>query len=106
MGYTLEGDEVARAILADGTPNAVEFMPRGYFLMVYGREVIRYDLDGYRYGVVMGEEDVGIGFEDMDLTVDEDGRIWAITDQGIPDCRIPDWGFQTASGHLRESAMC
>ena len=82
VGYTLDGEEVARAVLEDGTPNAVEMAPRGYLLMAYGREVIRYDLDGFRYGVVLDEEDLGIGFEDMDLTYDEEGRLWVVTDRG------------------------
>jgi hypothetical protein len=83
VGYTLDGEEVVRTELKDGTPNAMEASPRGnYLMLVYGREVIRYDADGFRFGVIMGEEDLGIGFEDMDLTLDEDGRIWAITDQG------------------------
>ena len=50
--------------------------------MVYGRDVIRYDLDGFRYGEVLSREELGTGYEDMDLTVDEKRNIWLVTDTG------------------------
>ncbi len=81
VGFTLDGDEVLRVELEDGTPNGLEVF-KGKLLMVFGREIVRYDLDGFRWGVVLDEEHLGEGYEDLDLTVDEAGRLWVITDKG------------------------
>jgi len=81
-GFTLDGEEVVRTVLEEGAPNAVEVSPKGYLLMVYGRDVIRYDLDGFRYGEVLDSADLGSGYEDMDITVDENKNIWLVTDTG------------------------
>jgi hypothetical protein len=88
VGFTLDGDEVLRVELEDGTPNGLEVY-KGKLLMVYGREIVRYDLDGFRWGVVLDEGDLGVGYEDLDITVDENGKLWAITDKG--------WAFKFKS---------
>ena len=80
--FTMDGEEVLRVVLEDGAPNAVEVAPKNYLMMVYGRDVIRYDLDGFRYGEVLSREDLGSGYEDMDITVDENRNIWLVTDTG------------------------
>jgi hypothetical protein len=80
--YTLESEEVARWGVVDGTPNAVEVMPNGKLLMAFGREVIMYSMDGFRHGTVIAYEQLDEGFEDMDITRDEDGAIWILTDTG------------------------
>ena len=80
--FTMDGEEVLRVVLEDGAPNAVEVAPKNYLMMVYGRDVIRYDLDGFRFGEVLSREDLGSGYEDMDITVDENRNIWLVTDTG------------------------
>jgi len=80
--YTLESEEVARWEVADGTPNAVEVMPNGKLLMAFGREVIMYSMDGFRHGTVIPYEQLDEGFEDMDITRDEEGALWLLTDTG------------------------
>lgn len=50
--------------------------------MAYGREIIQYSVDGFRYGTVIPYEMLDQGFEDMDITLDEDGNIWVLTDTG------------------------
>ncbi len=81
VGYNLDSEEVLRVELEDGTPNGLEVF-KGKLLLVYGREVVRYDLDGFRWGVVLDEEHLGTGYEDLDITVDENGKLWVVTDKG------------------------
>ncbi|MED5371956.1 MAG: hypothetical protein VX899_13140 [Myxococcota bacterium] len=82
VAYNLEAEELGRWELEDGTPNAVEVGKNNKLYMAFGREVIKYDLDGFRHGVVWDETQLGEGFEDLDLTLDEDKRMWVVTDQG------------------------
>ena len=80
--YNLESEELARWEVEDGTPNAVEVMKNGKLLMAFGREIMMYNMDGFRYGTVIPYEQLDEGFEDMDITRDEQGRIWVLTDTG------------------------
>jgi hypothetical protein len=82
VGYTLASEEVHRWEIEDGIPNAVEVTKKGEILMAFGREVIKYDIGGFRHGVVIDDELLGQGFEDMDLTLDEDQKLWIFTDAG------------------------
>ena len=80
--FSMDGEEVLRTVLEEGAPNALEVSPKNYLLMVYGRDVVRYDLDGFRYGEVLSRDQLGSGYEDMDITVDENRNIWLVTDTG------------------------
>lgn len=80
--YTLESEEVGRWQVKDGTPNAVEVGADGKLYLAFGSDVIAYNADGFRYGKVFGEEVLGQGFEDLDITMDEEGKMWALTDTG------------------------
>lgn len=81
--YTLDSEEVARWTVVDETPNAVQAGADGRLYMVFGHKVVAYNADGFRYGVVFDGEILGEGFEDVDLTVDDAGRLWALTDTGF-----------------------
>ena len=39
-------------------------------------------MGGFRHGAIMGEGILGQDFEDMDLTLDEEGKLWVVTDSG------------------------
>ena len=81
--FDLEGEKVGDDWkISDGTPNAVEVTPDGTLWMTFGSDVVTYNADGFRYGKQFGEEVLGEGFEDVDLTLDETGRMWALTDTG------------------------
>ncbi|MDP2307507.1 MAG: hypothetical protein Q8P18_15880 [Pseudomonadota bacterium] len=80
--FTLDSEEVARWKVADGTPNAVETGKDGKLYLVFGSNVTQYGTDGFRYATVIGDDILGEGFEDVDLTKDEAGRLWALTDTG------------------------
>jgi hypothetical protein len=81
--YTLDSEEVNRFHIADGTPNAVEVGKNGRLLMVFGDEIKAYNpADGFSYGTVISDAILGEGFEDVDLTLDEEGKLWVLTDKG------------------------
>jgi hypothetical protein len=81
VAYNLEAEEVARFRITDGTPDAVEVV-KNVLLLAFGADVIQYNPDGFRYGKVMGRDELGEGFEGLDLTLDENGKLWALTDTG------------------------
>lgn len=82
IAYDLDAQELGRWRLEDGTPNGVEVSKKGKLYLVFGQEVVLYDVDGFRHGVIWGPEQLGEGYEDLDITLDEDDAIWIVTDQG------------------------
>lgn len=82
FGYDLNANEVARFDLKDGTPKAACLGPGGKLLLAYGYEVLAYDPDGFRYGAVVESGLMGQGYEDIDLALDAEEKLWAITDVG------------------------
>ena len=82
IAFSLEAEELGRWELEDGTPNGLEVGKNGKLYLIYGRDVVMYDLDGFRHGVIWDTEVLGEGFEDMDITIDENGQLWVVTDQG------------------------
>lgn len=82
VSYRLDSEEVARWGIKDGTPNAVVAMPKGYLLLAYGDQLIRYSMDGFRHGTVIDKSTLGEGFEDLDMAIDEEGKLWVATDIG------------------------
>lgn len=80
--YDPASEEVGRWVIKDGTPNAVEIGPDSKIYMTFGDKVVTYNLDGFRYGTVIDEKILGAGFEDVDLSFDEKGALWALTDTG------------------------
>ncbi len=80
--YTLDSQETQRWTVQDGTPNAVQAGSDGRLYMTFGGKIVAYNADGFRYGVVADSKILGEGFEDLDLTTDEAGRLWALTDTG------------------------
>jgi hypothetical protein len=82
VGYSLASEELHRWEIEDGIPNAVEVTKKGEILMAFGREVVQYDLGGFRHGTVIDDMILGKGFEDMDLTLDEKQKLWIFTDDG------------------------
>ena len=81
VGYNLEAEEIVRFQISDGIPDAVEVV-KNVLLLAFGPEVIQYNPDGFRYGKVIGSDELGEGFEGLDLTLDESGKLWALTDTG------------------------
>jgi hypothetical protein len=75
-------EEVAQWTIKDGVPNAVETLKNGKLIMVFGRELIQFSADGFRHGQVMDSKDLGEGLEDWDISTDEKGKLWVVTDTG------------------------
>lgn len=80
--FTLDSEEVGRWKVKDGTPNAVEVGKDGKMYLAFGGDITQYSHDGFRYATVIDKTILGQGFEDVDLTLDEEGRLWALTDTG------------------------
>jgi sugar lactone lactonase YvrE len=80
--YSLESEELGRFKFSGGVPNAVEIGKKGQIFVAEGREVVLYNHDGFRHGAVIFYQDLNEGFEDMDISLDELGRIWVLTDTG------------------------
>lgn len=82
VSYTLDSEEIARFDVKDGAPNGCEVGKDGKLLLVFGPDVVAYNLDGFRYGKVIDRSHLDPAFEALDLTLDEEGRIWVLTDTG------------------------
>lgn len=82
VGYTLDASEVVRWEIRDGTPKAACLGPGGKLLFAFGYEVVAYDPDGFRYGAVVETGVLGRGYEDIGLALDDEEKLWAITDIG------------------------
>jgi hypothetical protein len=82
VGFTLDSEEVDRFEIKDGAPNAVEVSPEGQLWFAFGDKIIQYEVGGFRHGAIMGEGLLGQDFEDMDITLDETGKLWVLTDAG------------------------
>jgi hypothetical protein len=83
IAYTLDSEEVGRFELEDGTPSALTLDKKGkQLLMAFGDELVLYNTDGFRFGTVIDLGEYTSGFESVDMTLDEDRRLWVLTDTG------------------------
>lgn len=80
--YGMDSEELDAWKTEDGVPNGAEVLKNGKLVLIFGEEAIMYSVDGYRHGTIMNAEEIGPGIEDWDITVDEDNKIWVITDTG------------------------
>lgn len=80
--FNREAEEMNRWPIKDGTPNAVEVVKNDVILMAFGDTIVSYAFDGFRNRIVIDEKILGQGFESLDMTVDETGKLWVITDRG------------------------
>jgi hypothetical protein len=80
--YGLDSAEVTRWTVEDGVPNGCQVGADGRLYLVFGDEVVSYNPKGYRYETVIDKAILGIGYEDVDVTVDEKGKMWVLTDTG------------------------
>ena len=77
-----EGEVLGDFSLQDGVPSAAIGLSNGKLGLAYGRRLIQYGLDGFRYGDIL-DGALGRGFEAWDVAFDEQGKLWAVTDQGV-----------------------
>jgi hypothetical protein len=79
--YTLDAEEISRWEIPDGTPTAVEVY-KGKMLLSFNDQVISYSHDGFRHQILIDKGILGDGFEYLDMTLDENGKLWILTDIG------------------------
>ena len=98
--YKLDGEEVGRFELQDGVPSGAMVLKNGKLGLIYQQDLVMYSLDGFRHGSIMGPE-LDEGFESWDVAMDEEGRLWALTDTGWlykfkkPGKKVFAWRFTT-----------
>lgn len=68
--------------LEDGSARGAIGLSRGRLGLIYGTDLVMYNPDGFRYGVVMGEDTLGTGYEDWDIAYDEKKKMWVVLDTG------------------------
>lgn len=107
--YNLESEQLKTWKIKDGTPNAVEAGTDGRLYMIFQGKLIAYNPDGFRYGEVGDSAVFGEGFEDADLTKDEKGRLWVLTDTGwLFNFKKPgklDWKLQVSDYPLEHPRL-
>jgi len=81
IAFDIHGQEIQRFDIDDGTPNDV-LVYKNKFLLVYRDAIVRYETDGFRDRQLWDMDDYDKGYEDVDLALDEEGKIWAVTDTG------------------------
>lgn len=81
--YNLQSEEIARWEIEDGTPSSVVVdKSNKKLMMAFGTDVVLYTHDGFRDRTLMDSTLLGRGFENMDMTIDEEGKLWILTDKG------------------------
>jgi hypothetical protein len=90
-------EEVSRFTVSssDGLPSAVEVVKGSKMYISFVNQVVHYSFDGFRNKVVVSKDVLGSNFEYMDLTIDDNGKLWLLTDAS-------DLYQFTASGKLIE----
>jgi hypothetical protein len=78
------GDQIGESWeIEDGTPNALEVLPNDTLLLAFGDKIISYAFDGFRKKVLFDDSLIGKGFESLDISTDEKGKLWLLTDEGM-----------------------
>lgn len=80
--FSMEGEELGHFQLKDGVPSGAVGLSNGKLGLIYGRELVMYSVDGFRHGDILNGA-LGTGFEAWDVTLDERGKLWAVTDAGL-----------------------
>ncbi len=75
------GTELSRFQINDRVPNSAVAFKDGKIGIATGKELVLYSLDGFRHGDVLLGSLTGT-FQDWAVTLDEDGKLWAVTDSG------------------------
>ena len=80
--FNRDAEEITRWEIPDGTPNSVEALHNDKILMAFGDKVVSYSFDGFRERIVIDSKVLGEGFESLDMTIDQDNKLWILTDRG------------------------
>ncbi len=80
--FSMDGEAMGQFAIEDGSPVGAVALPGGKLGLMFDKQLVQYSLDGFRHGELLGDS-MGRGFESWDLTYDEKGKLWAVTDQGV-----------------------
>ncbi len=73
--------EPVRFELKEGAPTSAVLFSNGKLGLVYEGRLILYSTDGFRFGELLGDT-LGTGYENWAVTLDGDGKLWAVLDTG------------------------
>lgn len=76
------GEVVAQWQVEDGAPTTADVLKNGRLLLGVRSGAVEYSVDGFRFAVSLEADELPMGFEAWDLTVDEKGKVWVVTDHG------------------------
>src|SRR5690606_25501411 len=79
--YDLSGAAITDWEVTDGAASGAETLPNGKLVLIFGDELVMYSSDGFRHGSILGDT-LGAGFEAWDVAIDNEGKLWAVTDTG------------------------
>jgi len=79
--FNMEGEELNRWDISDGVPSGAVVLKNGKLGLISGGNLVMYSIDGFRHGSILGDT-LGQGFEAWDVSLDQDRRLWAVTDDG------------------------
>ena len=77
-----EWSVVERFTLEDGAPSGAVMFKSGKMGLIYGQSMVLYSTDGFRHGTIIDTDDLGVGYEDWGVSMDEKGKLWAVLDTG------------------------
>ena len=67
--------------IEDGVPSSAVMFKNGKLGLAFGKRLVLYATDGFRFGDLLGDT-LGTGFQDWAVTLDQDGKLWAVLDNG------------------------
>lgn len=79
--HELDGAQVGAFTLKEGVPTGAIATKDGKLGLVYGGELVRYSLDGFRHGDLLNGS-LGEGFEAVGVALDIKRKLWAVLDTG------------------------
>lgn len=79
--FGLDGEEQGKFSFEDGVVGGLVGFNSGKFAAVFGDELVLFSTDGFRHGDIL-EGTVPDGYEYFDVTLDQKGKLWVVTDTG------------------------
>ena len=79
--FDLDGTALNTFRFEDGVVGGLVGFKNGKFAAVFGDELVLFSTDGFRFGDIL-EGTVPDGYEYFDVTLDQKGKLWVVTDTG------------------------
>lgn len=83
-GYVYDPETWADPVkfaIEDGVPTSAVMFSNGKLGLAFGDKLVLYATDGFRFGDLL-HDTLGTGFQDWAATLDQDGKLWVVLDNG------------------------